>query len=260
MGCFLFTGPTGVGKTELSKQLSEALSIKFARFDMSEYMEKHSVAKLIGAPPGYIGHDEGGLLTETVKKHPHCVLLLDEIEKAHPDIFNILLQVMDRGVLTDSQGRVSDFRNVILIMTTNAGAKEMEAGAIGLGQKSDNYSSKRDQAIKNFFSPEFRNRLDAILHFNKLSEDNVLKIVEKFLFQLEVKLSEKNVELIVSDELRKWLSKTGYDPKMGARPISRLIDNKIKRPLSQEILFGKLENGGKVKVSLQNEEIHFEFS
>ncbi|TDJ09072.1 MAG: ATP-dependent Clp protease ATP-binding subunit ClpA [Deltaproteobacteria bacterium] len=260
MGCFLFTGPTGVGKTELSKQVSEALGIKFARFDMSEYMEKHSVAKLIGAPPGYIGHDEGGLLTETVKRHPHCVLLLDEIEKAHPDIFNILLQVMDRGVLTDSQGRVSDFRNVILIMTTNAGAKEMEAGAIGLGQKFDNFSSKRDQAIKNFFSPEFRNRLDGILHFSKLSEDNILKIVDKFLFQLEVKLSEKNVELIISDELKKWLAKEGYDPKMGARPISRLIDHKIKRPLSREILFGKLEKGGKVKVSLQNEEISFEFS
>jgi ATP-dependent Clp protease ATP-binding subunit ClpA len=260
MGCFLFTGPTGVGKTELSKQLAEALSINFARFDMSEYMEKHAVAKLIGAPPGYIGHDEGGLLTEIVKKTPHCVLLLDEIEKAHPDIFNILLQVMDRGVLTDSQGRMSDFRNVILIMTTNAGAKEMEAGSIGLGAKINNFSAKRDQAIKNFFSPEFRNRLDAILHFNKLTEDNVLKIVEKFLFQLEIKLSEKNVELLILDELKHWLAKKGYDPKMGARPISRLIDHKIKRPLSQEILFGKLENGGKVKVSLQNDDIHFEFS
>ncbi|RLA61133.1 MAG: ATP-dependent Clp protease ATP-binding subunit ClpA [Epsilonproteobacteria bacterium] len=259
MGCFLFTGPTGVGKTELSKQLSEALSIKFTRFDMSEYMEKHAVAKLIGAPPGYIGHDEGGLLTETIKKHPHCVLLLDEIEKAHPDIFNILLQVMDRGVLTDSQGRMSDFRNVILIMTTNAGAKEMEAGAIGLGATTSNVDTKRDQAIKSFFSPEFRNRLDAILHFNKLSEENIFKIVEKFLFQLEMKLSEKNVELEVTEELKNWLGKTGYDPKMGARPISRLIDHKIKRPLSQEILFGKLENGGKVKVSLRNNDVLFEF-
>jgi len=260
MGCFLFTGPTGVGKTELSKQLAEALSINFSRFDMSEYMEKHAVAKLIGAPPGYIGHDEGGLLTESVKKNPHCVLLLDEIEKAHPDIFNILLQVMDRGILTDSQGRMSDFRNVILIMTTNAGAKEMEAGTIGLGQKTDNISTKRDQAIKSFFAPEFRNRLDAILHFNKLSEENILKIVDKFLFQLEIKLSEKNVELEITDDFKKWLAKTGYDPKMGARPISRLIDHKIKRPLSQEILFGKLEKGGKVKVSLKNDDIHFDFS
>lgn len=259
MACFLFTGPTGVGKTELSKQLAEALNIKFLRFDMSEYMEKHAVSKLIGAPPGYVGHEEGGKLTDLIKKSPHCVLLLDEIEKAHPDIFNILLQVMDRGVLTDAQGRVTDFRNVILIMTTNAGAKEMEAGSIGLGPKLEEFSTKRDQSIKNYFSPEFRNRLDSIINFNKLTDDIVVRIVEKFLYQLEIRLSEKNVEIEVPFEVKKWLAGKGYDPKMGARPIGRLVDQEIIKPLSQEILFGKLEKGGKVKVSLSNDKIQFEF-
>jgi ATP-dependent Clp protease ATP-binding subunit ClpA len=259
MACFLFTGPTGVGKTELSRQLAEALNIKFVRFDMSEYMEKHAISKLIGAPPGYVGHEDGGKLTDLIKKSPHCVLLLDEIEKAHPDIFNILLQVMDRGALTDSQGRITDFRNVILIMTTNAGAKEMEAGSIGLGTKSDDFSSKREQTIKSFFSPEFRNRLDSIINFNKLSEEIIIRIVEKFLYQLEIRLSEKNVEIEVPDEVKKWLANKGYDPKMGARPIGRLVDQEIIRPLSQEIMFGNLEKGGKVKVSLFNDKIHFQY-
>ncbi len=259
MASFLFTGPTGVGKTELSRQLAEALNIKFIRFDMSEFMEKHAISKLIGAPPGYVGHEEGGKLTDLIKKSPHCVLLLDEIEKAHPDIYNILLQVMDRGFLTDSQGRTTDFRNVILIMTTNAGAKDMEAGSIGLGPKLEDFSSKRDQTIKSFFAPEFRNRLDSIIHFNKLDEEIIIRIVEKFLYQLEIRLSEKNVEIEVPFDVKKWLGNRGYDPKMGARPIGRLVDQEIIRPLSQEILFGKLEKGGKVKVSLLNDKIHFEF-
>jgi ATP-dependent Clp protease ATP-binding subunit ClpA len=257
MGSFLFTGPTGVGKTELAKQLALDLGIHLERFDMSEFMEKHSVAKLIGAPPGYVGFDNGGQLTDVMKKHPHAVLLLDEIEKAHPDIFNILLQIMDHGTLTDSQGRATDFRNVVIIMTSNAGAKEMESGAIGLGKSMDHQeaqSHKRDRAIKNFFTPEFRNRLDAIVHFNKLGDDQVLKIVDKFLIQLEIKLSEKNVELQVSPEARAHLAKVGFDPQMGARPLSRIIDQEIKKPLSHEILFGKLEKGGVVVVSIDEKE------
>ena len=257
MGSFLFTGPTGVGKTELARQLALDLGIHLERFDMSEFMEKHSVAKLIGAPPGYVGFDNGGQLTDVMKKHPHAVLLLDEIEKAHPDIFNILLQIMDHGTLTDSQGRATDFRNVVIIMTSNAGAKEMESGSIGLGKRSalhEEQSHKRDRAIKNFFTPEFRNRLDAIVHFNKLGDDQILKIVDKFLIQLETKLSEKNVELIVTPEARKHLAKVGFDPQMGARPLSRIIDQEIKKPLSHEILFGKLEKGGAVEVSIDEKE------
>jgi ATP-dependent Clp protease ATP-binding subunit ClpA len=254
MGSFLFTGPTGVGKTELARQLAIDLGIHLERFDMSEFMEKHSVAKLIGAPPGYVGFDNGGQLTDVIKKHPHAVLLLDEIEKAHPDIFNILLQIMDHGTLTDSQGRATDFRNVVIIMTSNAGAKEMESGSIGLGKSIDNQSFKRDSAIKNFFTPEFRNRLDAIVHFNKLGDDQILKIVDKFLIQLETKLSEKNVELIVEPEARAHLAKVGFDPQMGARPLSRIIDQEIKKPLSHEILFGKLEKGGAVVVSIDEKE------
>jgi ATP-dependent Clp protease ATP-binding subunit ClpA len=254
MGSFLFTGPTGVGKTELARQLARELGIHLERFDMSEYMEKHSVAKLIGAPPGYVGHDNGGLLTDVIKKHPHAVLLLDEIEKANPDIFNIMLQIMDHGTLTDSHGRSTDFRNVVIIMTSNAGAKEMEAGSIGINKAGGDQSFKRDQSIKNFFTPEFRNRLDAIVHFNKLTDDQVMKIVDKFIIQLETKLAEKNVEMIVDIDAKKYLAKIGFDPQMGARPLARIIDHEIKKPLSHEILFGKLEKGGSVTVSFDEKE------
>jgi ATP-dependent Clp protease ATP-binding subunit ClpA len=254
MGSFLFTGPTGVGKTELARQLARELGIHLERFDMSEYMEKHSVAKLIGAPPGYVGHDNGGLLTDVIKKHPHAVLLLDEIEKANPDIFNIMLQIMDHGTLTDSHGRSTDFRNVVIIMTSNAGAKEMEAGSIGINKAGGDQSFKRDQSIKNFFTPEFRNRLDAIVHFNKLTDDQVMKIVDKFIIQLETKLAEKNVEMIVDVEAKNYLAKIGFDPQMGARPLARIIDHEIKKPLSHEILFGKLEKGGVVTVSFDEKE------
>ncbi|MGZ3787007.1 MAG: ATP-dependent Clp protease ATP-binding subunit ClpA [Bacteriovorax sp.] len=252
IGSFLFTGPTGVGKTELAKQLARELGVHLERFDMSEYMEKHSVAKLIGAPPGYVGHEGGGLLTDVMKKHPHAVLLLDEIEKAHPDIFNILLQIMDHGTLTDSHGRSTDFRNVVLIMTSNVGAKDMEAGAIGIHKEASAQTFKRDQSIKNYFTPEFRNRLDAIVHFNKLGDDQILKIVDKFLIQLETKLAEKNVELRIDESARAYLAKTGFDPKMGARPLARIIDTEIKKPLSHEILFGNLEKGGVVVVTFDD--------
>ena len=262
MASFLFAGPTGVGKTELAKQLAHNLGSHLERFDMSEYMEKHSVSKLIGAPPGYVGYDNGGVLTDAVKKNPHCILLLDEIEKAHPDIYNILLQVMDHGSLTDSQGRTTDFKNTVIIMTTNAGAKQMEAGSIGLGQvKLEGNTAKRDQTLKNFFTPEFRNRLDAIIHFNKLGNEFIVKIVDKFLLDLESKLAAKNVEIQVTDAAKKWLAKTGYDPKMGARPIGRIIDQQIKKPLSNEVLFGELSKGGKVVVDLSTDDvITFEYS
>ncbi|MDD4972836.1 MAG: ATP-dependent Clp protease ATP-binding subunit ClpA [Bacteriovorax sp.] len=252
IGSFLFTGPTGVGKTELARQLAREMGVHLERFDMSEYMEKHSVAKLIGAPPGYVGHESGGILTDVMKKYPHAVLLLDEIEKAHPDIFNILLQIMDHGTLTDSHGRATDFRNVVIIMTSNAGAKEMEGGSIGINKEANAQSFKREQRIKEFFSPEFRNRLDAIVHFNKLGSDQILKIVDKFLIQLETKLAEKNVELKIDESARLHLAKIGFDPQMGARPLARIIDTEIKKPLSHEILFGKLEKGGVVVVSFDD--------
>lgn len=259
---FLFTGPTGVGKTELAKQLAHLMGINFIRIDMSEYMEKHTVSKLIGAPPGYVGFDQGGVLTDAIHKTPYSVLLLDEIEKAHPDVFNILLQVMDHGALSDSNGRSSDFRNVVLIMTSNAGAKEMEAGSIGLSgaRGGDINSTKREAAIKGFFTPEFRNRLDAIISFNKLGERNIDMVVSKFLMELENQLVEKKVELEVSTAAKAWLTKNGYDDKLGARPIARLINDKIKKPLAHEILFGKLEKGGKVLVDLKNDDIDFIFS
>lgn len=258
---FLFTGPTGVGKTELAKQLAHIMGINFVRIDMSEFMEKHTVSKLIGAPPGYVGFEEGGVLTDAIHKNPYSVLLLDEIEKAHPEVFNILLQVMDNGTLTDSNGRTSDFRNVILIMTSNAGAKEMESGSIGLGgsRGGEINSSKRDQALKNIFTPEFRNRLDAIITFNKLALNNIEKVVGKFLMELEQQLTEKKVELEVSDSAREWLGRHGYDEKLGARPIIRIIDEKIKRPLAHEILFGRLEKGGRVVIDVKDNELNFTF-
>ena len=260
---FLFTGPTGVGKTELAKQLAHIMGINFVRIDMSEFMEKHTVSKLIGAPPGYVGFEQGGVLTDAIHKTPYSVLLLDEIEKAHPDVFNILLQVMDHGSLTDSNGRTSDFRNVILIMTSNAGAKEMEAGSIGLAGRvagAEINSTKRDQAIKSFFTPEFRNRLDAVIGFNKLDNRNIEMVVSKFLMELEEQLTDKKVELEVTSAAKEWLSKNGYDDKLGARPIARLINDKIKKPMAHEILFGKLEQGGKVTVDLKNGELDFIFS
>jgi ATP-dependent Clp protease ATP-binding subunit ClpA len=256
---FLFAGPTGVGKTELAKQLALTMGINYERIDMSEYMEKHAVAKLIGAPPGYVGFDQGGILTEKINKSPYSVLLLDEIEKAHPDIFNILLQVMDHGKLMDSNGKTTDFRNVILIMTSNAGAKDMESGSIGLSKSTAFNSVKRDQTMKNTFTPEFRNRLDAIINFNHLTDVNIISVVEKFIMELENQLLEKKVELEVTEELMKWFAKEGYDQKMGARPIGRLIDDSLRRTLANELLFGKLENGGKVIAKLTNNEVDFEF-
>lgn len=257
IGNFLFAGPTGVGKTELSKELARVMGVEFLRFDMSEYMEKHSVARLIGAPPGYVGFDQGGLLTEAVNKTPYAVLLLDEIEKAHPDIYNILLQVMDYGTLTDTNGRKTDFRNVIFIMTTNAGARDLQRPMIGIIKQSTKGDEKKE--IERAFSPEFRNRLDGIIYFNALGEEIILRVVDKFLAQLEMQLVNKKVDLIVSDDVRHWLAKNGYDEKMGARPMSRLIHEKIKKPLADEILFGKLEKGGSVRVELKDDALTFEF-
>jgi ATP-dependent Clp protease ATP-binding subunit ClpA len=257
---FIFAGPTGVGKTELAKQLALTMGINFERIDMSEYMEKHAVSKLIGAPPGYVGFDQGGILTEKVNKNPYSVLLLDEIEKAHPDIFNILLQVMDHGKLMDSNGKTTDFRNVILIMTSNAGAKEMESGSIGLSKTTSLLNpGKRDQTLKNYFTPEFRNRLDSIINFNHLTDVNIHSVVEKFLMELENQLIDKKVELEVTKEAIDWFATNGYDQKMGARPIGRLIDEKLRKPLANELLFGKLENGGKVLAKIVDDLVEFEY-
>lgn len=258
IGCFLFTGPTGVGKTELARQLAKILGIAFIRFDMSEYMEKHSVAKLIGAPPGYIGFEQGGLLTEQIRKNPHCVLLLDEIEKAHEEIFNVLLQVMDYGTLTDNTGRKADMRNVILIMTSNIGAREIEKPVIGFGDRSSEQLQKSKEAIERLFSPEFRNRLDAVVTFNPLPEKIVLKIVDKFIKELNEQLVSKNIFVEITEETRKWLAQKGFDIKFGARPLQRLIQKEIKAPLVEEILFGKLKNGGKVLVNIHEENLFFE--
>ncbi len=247
IGSFLFAGPTGVGKTEVTKQLSEHLGIELLRFDMSEYMERHTVSRLIGAPPGYVGFDEGGLLSDAVNKNPHAVLLLDEIEKAHPDVFNILLQVMDNGSLTDSNGRKIDFRNVILVMTSNAGAHDISRGSMGFTQQ--NHSTDIGKAIELAFSPEFRNRLDAVIQFKPLIPKVIVSIVDKFLIRLETQLVAKNVTLIVDDKAKRWLAKEGYDVKMGARPMERLIQEQIKRPLADELLFGKLNKGGTVRIS-----------
>ncbi len=256
IGSFLFAGPTGVGKTEVTAQLARIMGIELIRFDMSEYMERHTVSRLIGAPPGYVGFDQGGLLTEQITKHPHAVLLLDEIEKAHPDVFNLLLQVMDHGTLTDNNGRKADFRNVILVMTTNAGADRLNRPSIGFSQQ--DHSSDAMEVIKKTFAPEFRNRLDAIIQFKQLSTEIITKVVDKFLFEFEAQLEDKGVGLIVDDEARTWFAMHGYDPQMGARPMERVIQENIKKPLAEELLFGQLVNGGKVTIMVRNDEIHLE--
>ncbi|PUE28239.1 ATP-dependent Clp protease ATP-binding subunit ClpA [Limnohabitans sp. JirII-29] len=252
IGAFLFSGPTGVGKTEAAKQLAYIMGIDLIRFDMSEYMERHAVSRLIGAPPGYVGFDQGGLLTEAVTKKPHCVLLLDEIEKAHPDIFNVLLQVMDHGTLTDNNGRKADFRNVILIMTTNAGAETMNKATIGFTNPRQAGDEMGD--IKRLFTPEFRNRLDAIVGFKALDENVIMRVVDKFLLQLETQLAEKKVDVTFSDKLRKHLAKKGFDPLMGARPMQRLIQDTIRRALADELLFGRLTEGGRLSVDIDDKD------
>ena len=251
VGSFLFAGPTGVGKTEVTVQLAKALGIELLRFDMSEYMERHTVSRLIGAPPGYVGFDQGGLLTDAVIKHPHAVLLLDEIEKAHPDVFNLLLQVMDNGTLTDNNGRKADFRNVVLVMTTNAGVRETERKSIGLIQQ-DNSPDAMDE-IKKIFTPEFRNRLDNIIWFDHLSTTVIHQVVDKFIVELQVQLDQKGVSLEVSQEARDWLAEKGYDRAMGARPMARVIQDNLKKPLANELLFGSLVDGGQVTVALDKE-------
>jgi ATP-dependent Clp protease ATP-binding subunit ClpA len=256
IGSYLFSGPTGVGKTEVSRQLARIMGIELLRFDMSEYMERHTVSRLIGAPPGYVGFDQGGLLTEAVSKHPHCVLLLDEIEKAHPDVFNLLLQVMDHGALTDNNGRKADFRNVILIMTTNAGAQEMSRASIGFTHQ--DHSSDGMEVIKRSFSPEFRNRLDAIVQFGPLGPATIRTVVDKFLVELQVQLDNKKVTLDVDESAREWFAEHGYSPLMGARPMARLIQEKLKKALAEEILFGSLSEGGEVLVSILNDEVKLE--
>ncbi len=257
IGSYLFSGPTGVGKTEVAKRLSEVLGVKFLRFDMSEYMERHSVSRLIGAPPGYVGFDQGGLLTDGIDQNPYCVLLLDEIEKAHPDLFNILLQVMDHGKLTDHNGKAVDFRNVVLIMTTNAGASELAKPAIGFG--SNIRLSEDNEAITRMFTPEFRNRLDAVVNFAHLPPEVVRKVVEKFILQLEAQLAERQINIELSAEASEWLAKEGYDQQMGARPLARVIQEHIKKPLAEEVLFGKLTKGGTVRILMQDGKMAFTY-
>ncbi|MDF2142158.1 ATP-dependent Clp protease ATP-binding subunit ClpA [Paenirhodobacter sp. CAU 1674] len=253
IGNYLFAGPTGVGKTEVAKQLADTLGVELLRFDMSEYMEKHAVSRLIGAPPGYVGFDQGGMLTDGVDQHPHCVLLLDEIEKAHPDVFNILLQVMDHGKLTDHNGRAVDFRNVILIMTSNAGAADMQKAAIGFGR--DKREGEDTAAIERTFTPEFRNRLDAVVSFAPLSREVIIQVVDKFVLQLEAQLIDRNVHIELSPEAANWLAEKGYDDRMGARPLGRVIQEHIKKPLAEELLFGRLTKGGVVKVGVKDDAI-----
>ena len=250
VGSFLFAGPTGVGKTEVTRQLAMVMGIELVRFDMSEYMERHTVSRLIGAPPGYVGYDQGGLLTEAVNKNPHCVLLLDEIEKAHPDVFNLLLQVMDHGTLTDNNGRKADFRNVIIVMTTNAGASEMSRASIGF--TTQDHTSDGAEAIKKTFTPEFRNRLDAVVQFSGLDERTIARVADKMLVELEAQLETKNVTIELDDEARTWIATKGYDPKMGARPMARVIQENIKRPLAEALLFGDLKDGGHVRVGVND--------
>jgi ATP-dependent Clp protease ATP-binding subunit ClpA len=256
IGSFLFAGPTGVGKTEVTRQMARIMGVELVRFDMSEYMERHTVSRLIGAPPGYVGYDQGGLLTEAISKNPHVVLLLDEIEKAHPDVFNLLLQVMDHGTLTDNNGRKADFRNVILVMTTNAGAHEMSRPSIGF--KHQDHSSDAMEAVNKLFTPEFRNRLDAIVQFKALDPTVIVQVVDKFIFELEAQLQEQQVSVEVDEGARLWLAEHGYDPKMGARPMARLIQQRIKKPLAEELLFGKLERGGHLVIRLEDGELAFD--
>jgi ATP-dependent Clp protease ATP-binding subunit ClpA len=251
IGCYLFSGPTGVGKTEVAKQLASEMGIEFLRFDMSEYMEKHSISRLIGAPPGYVGFDQGGLLTDGIDQHPHCVLLLDEIEKAHPDLYNILLQVMDHGKLTDHNGKKVDFRNVILIMTTNAGASDLARPPMGFNRAKR--EGEDSDAIQRMFTPEFRNRLDAVVPFSNLPMDVILKVVEKFIFQLEAQLADRGVTIEMSEAATKWVADRGYDERFGARPLARVIQETIKKPLADELLFGKLLHGGTVKINVEGE-------
>ncbi|VAW96033.1 ATP-dependent Clp protease ATP-binding subunit ClpA [hydrothermal vent metagenome] len=252
---FLFAGPTGVGKTEVTRQLARILGIELIRFDMSEYMEQHTVSRLIGAPPGYVGFDQGGLLTEAVNKNPHAVLLLDEIEKAHPDVFNILLQVMDHGTLTDNNGRKADFRNVIFVMTTNAGADRLSRSSIGF--QTQDHSSDAMETIKKVFTPEFRNRLDSIIQFNQLGPDMIGRVVDKFIFEFEAQLEEKGVSLTVDDEARTWIAIKGYDPKMGARPMARILQQYVKKPMAEELLFGDLTHGGSIHIHVEKDELAF---
>lgn len=255
VGSFLFAGPTGVGKTEVTRQLAKVMGIELIRFDMSEYMERHTVSRLIGAPPGYVGFDQGGLLTEAITKTPHAVLLLDEIEKAHPEVYNILLQVMDHGTLTDNNGRKADFRNVVIVMTTNLGAEALAKRSIGFTEQDNTTDS--GEAIKRHFTPEFRNRLDSIIQFKALDDDSILKVVDKFLIELETQLEAKGVTMELNDDVRHWFADKGFDSTMGARPMARLIKDEIKRPLAEELLFGKLEHGGRVVISLKEGKLAF---
>jgi ATP-dependent Clp protease ATP-binding subunit ClpA len=256
IGCFLLAGPTGVGKTEVTRQLAMQLGIELVRFDMSEYMEAHSVSRLIGAPPGYVGFDQGGLLTEQIVKHPHCVLLLDEIEKAHPDVYNVLLQIMDRGALTDTNGREANFKNVIVVMTTNAGAQAAARRTIGFVEQ--NHATDAMEVIRRAFTPEFRNRLDAVVQFNALDFEHILRVVDKFLIELEMQLQEKHVSLTVDADARRWLAEHGFDPQMGARPMARVIQENVKRALADELLFGKLATGGKVRLVVKDDKLAVE--
>ena len=256
IGSFLFAGPTGVGKTEVTRQLARIMGIELIRFDMSEYMERHTVSRLIGAPPGYVGYDQGGLLTEEINKHPHAVLLLDEIEKAHPEVFNLLLQVMDHGTLTDNNGRKADFRNITIIMTTNAGAEMLSRSSMGFA--SQDHSSDGMESIKKAFSPEFRNRLDGIIQFKQLGQDMIARVVDKFVFEFEHQLEAKGVSLSIDDEVRTWLAIKGYDPVMGARPLTRVIQEQLKKPLAEDLLFGNLTKGGHVTVSVKDDKLVFD--
>jgi len=257
IGCYLFSGPTGVGKTEVARQLADLMGVELVRFDMSEYMERHTVSRLIGAPPGYVGFDQGGMMTDAIDQHPHAVLLLDEIEKAHPDVFNLLLQIMDHGKLTDHNGKSVDFRNVILIMTTNAGAQEMAKQSIGFERGLR--EGEDEEAIKRLFTPEFRNRLDSTIAFAHLTPEIMMQIVDKFLLQLEAQLQDRNVEIDATDAARRWLGEKGYDRAFGARPLGRVIQEHVKRQMSEEVLFGKLENGGRVTVDIKDDEVVFEY-